>query len=158
MKAPKIITMVRSLGPWNPEWRHAHGYSNGESSRSFHRGCSEFPDLIKQEISFLKNQYWRTERIFFLTAMYNIIQHEDMKNGDVLQLLRDSERKVWWWEEQDFIRINNLRGAEDKEPSIEELRIQYKNDISKSIRYIPIDMYVAWIEAQILPRQKFEDH
>ena len=106
----------------------------------------------------MKNQYWRTERIFFLTAMYNIIQHEDMKNGDVLQLLRDSERKVWWWEEQDFIRINNLRGAEDKEPSIEELRIQYKNDISKSIRYISIDMNVAWIDAQILPRLKFEDH
>jgi len=45
-----------------------------------------------------------------------------------------------------------------KEPSIEELRNQYKNDISKSIRYISIDMNVAWIDAQILPRLKFEDH
>ena len=85
MEAPKIIKMVTALGPWNPEWRRAHGYKNGESSRSFHRVCSEFPDLIKLEISFLKNQYWRTETIFFLTAMYNIKQHEDMENMDVWQ-------------------------------------------------------------------------
>jgi len=66
-----------------------------------------------------------------------------------IQLLRDNERRVWWWKEQDFIRPNKLRGAEGKEPTKEELRIKYKNDWSKPTRYIPIDMYADWLESKM---------
>ena len=151
MKAPKTkpIIMVTSLGPWDKDWSNAHGYSHGESSRSFHRACREFPDLIKQEISFLKYQYWNTERIILLTAMYNIIKYEDMEDKDVLQLLKDTERRVWWHEEQDFIRLNKLRGREDTEPTKEELKIRYQNDYCKPTRYIPIDMYVDWLHSKM---------
>ena len=100
----KPVIMVTSLGPWGKDWSHAHGYSRGQSTRSFHRAYTEFPHLIKQEISFLKYQFWKTERILLLTAMYNIIQYEDMENKDVLQLLRDTERKSIYYKHKMSVR------------------------------------------------------
>ena len=72
-----------------------------------------------------------------------------MENKDVLQLLKDTERRVWWHEEHDFIRLNKLRGVEDKEPTKEELKIRYENNWCKPTRYIPIDMYMDWLHSKM---------
>ena len=155
----RTITMVTSLGPWDPEWSHAHGYNKGYPTRSYSRyGCTEHPDLIRQEIRFLEKNFPNSQRIFYLKGILNVLRDFDISDKKVQDILKYKEWQVWWWEEQEFKKENGLLGAGKKEPSFDELKERYGDYLAKSIKYIPTKMYLEWIESHVLPRIQFVNH
>jgi len=147
--------MVTSLGPWDSEWRHAHGYSEGYPSRSFSRyGCTEPPHRIQQEIMFLKRNFPRSPRILLLSKIYDHYKHDTKIDKEELRNLKYYEWQVWWHEEQEFIEVNRLGKFLKSSPSFEELQERYSGYLAKSTKYIPDEMYMDWLESQVLPRLK----
>ena len=90
----RTITMVTSLGPWDPEWSHAHGYNKGYPTRSYSRyGCTEHPDLLQQEIRFLKRNFPRSPRI----PLYSII-YDHYKNDTEIDKETQRDLKYYEWQ------------------------------------------------------------
>jgi len=152
----RTITMVTSLGPWDPEWSHAHGYNKGYPTRSYSRyGCTEHPDLIRQEIMFLKRNFPTSPRILLYSIIYDHYKNDTEIDKETQRDLKYYEWQAWWHEEQEFIEVNRLGKALGSPPSFDKLKERYGDYLAKSIRYIPREMYLEWVESKILPRLKF---
>jgi len=50
--------------------------------------------------------------------------------------------------------VNRLGKFLKSSPSFEELQERYSGYLAKSTKYIPDEMYMDWLESQVLPRQK----
>ena len=64
--------MVTSLGRWDSDWKSFHRFVDGKPGRSYSRyGCTEPPDLLQQEIMFLKRNFPNSPRILLYTILYD---------------------------------------------------------------------------------------
>ena len=113
---------------------------------------------MRQEIRFLEKNFPNSIRIPYLKGILNVLKDFDTDDKKVQDILKHMEWQVWWWEEQEFKKVNGLFGAGKEDPSPDELKERYGDYIAKSISYIPRVMYLEWIESKILPRLKFVNH
>ena len=158
MKATKIIKMVTSLAPWNKDWVQYHYYKDGEGRQSFLQACSEPPGLLKQEVAFLMSNFPNSPRIKLINKMLDLIfNHNVREDKEIKSQLKILEWRVWWYEAEEFRRVNDIYGGkgapppdEDDEPTLLELSVKYVEDKLKSVRYIPIDLMIAWYESKIV--------
>jgi len=147
--------MVTSLGPWNPEWKRYHEYSNGQGSRAWSVYVSELPRFLRQEYSFLKHNFPTDRRIAILAEMICIIKFERWTefNKGPFEDLKILEYQLWWEEEEAFRIVNsNTTKAPQRRgrPGNSELRELYSKQKTKTLDYIPSEQYLSWLESHII--------
>jgi len=85
-----------------------------------------------------------------------IFNHNVREDKEIKSQLKILEWRVWWYEAEEFRRVNDIYGAkkapppdEEDEPTLLELSTKYVEDKLKSVRYIPMDLMIAWYESKI---------
>jgi len=148
--------MVTSLGRWNTDWKSFHRFVDGKPGRSYSRyGCTEPPDLLQQEIMFLKRNFPNSPRILLYTILYDHYKNDPKIDKEKEINFKHLEWQAWWHEEQEFKEVNRLGKALTTPPSLAQLQDRYGDDIAKTTNYISPEMYMDWIHSKVLPNIRF---